>query len=673
MMPREETVCKYCGVSYLIYHELKLMEDKVKVMEAEMAFYSNSVEREKKLKEELCLTNQRLEQLKTDNEQKQESLNYLNGQLANKQKELKNMSQKTEDIQGQLKEAQRQSELFRERAKRQECILQQAVSLFQGMRPELAVIREEASSNSMIWRAFSKTLTRCMEVTSSAVHTEISELQGSLKKSNQVVTFLQQEMKDLRLHSDAAAVETLQLQASAQRASEFQSRCHELQKQTLGLTNQLDTLQQNVQKVTAELEYYKELLMNKSKEADSLLSRIQQLDCAQEEIESRQGREMKEKEEECFRWQQEYNRLQEKLEENLCKEAEIQRQCSRSQNELQTLKSALKQTKGELTALMQERELMVISHQNRIEQLRENFRQKLGGEDNWREKVEEELTKERERHCKEQQELVLRMKEEARLDLDIDRQKHQELVSKYKKENKELQAKVPGLIDAATKGLQLELNSLEKELKDAQSRLMERDRSKEDQICSLGKLVSDLETRLRQEQDKMDSITQDLRKEVQQKSSELRDTQQELQQLTRELSQAQAEMTFLQETVRRECEERFELTEALGQAREQLLELKKLNGVLPLSQHSDGQPSLNSSPFSVGSQGHTSHRVLSSSTTKVSGSKGLSANPSPSNSALNSFSGCRSLPAISMPHPPKGRLSTVNEAKLLIAAAFRKK
>jgi len=36
--------------------------------------------------------------------------------------------------------------------------------------------------------------------------------------------------------------------------------------------------------------------------------------------------------------------------------------------------------------------------------------------------------------------------------------------------------------------------------------------------------------------------------------------------------------TFLQETVRRECEERFELTEKLSEAREQLLHFKKPAG-----------------------------------------------------------------------------------------------
>jgi len=38
------------------------------------------------------------------------------------------------------------------------------------------------------------------------------------------------------------------------------------------------------------------------------------------------------------------------------------------------------------------------------------------------------------------------------------------------------------------------------------------------------------------------------------------------------------QVSFLQETVRRECEERLELTDALGEARAQLLTLKRTSG-----------------------------------------------------------------------------------------------
>ena len=76
-MSPEEKVCKYCGVSYLILHEVKAMEEKVKAMEKEMKFYQGSIEREKRLQEKLQSFSQDFERYKIDNESKTERLEYV--------------------------------------------------------------------------------------------------------------------------------------------------------------------------------------------------------------------------------------------------------------------------------------------------------------------------------------------------------------------------------------------------------------------------------------------------------------------------------------------------------------------------------------------------------------------------------------------------------------------
>ncbi|EHB08933.1 hypothetical protein GW7_15833 [Heterocephalus glaber] len=73
MSPKEK-VCNYCGVSYLILHEFKAMEEKVKAMEKEMTFYQGSIEREKRLQEELQSLSQDFEEFKIDNEPKAERI-----------------------------------------------------------------------------------------------------------------------------------------------------------------------------------------------------------------------------------------------------------------------------------------------------------------------------------------------------------------------------------------------------------------------------------------------------------------------------------------------------------------------------------------------------------------------------------------------------------------------
>lgn len=56
--------------------------------------------------------------------------------------------------------------------------------------------------------------------------------------------------------------------------------------------------------------------------------------------------------------------------------------------------------------------------------------------------IEAELSKERARHLVEFEEQALLFKKEAKLELDIEKEKHQEIIQKYKKEQEELQMKV---------------------------------------------------------------------------------------------------------------------------------------------------------------------------------------------------------------------------------------
>ncbi|XP_059507064.1 protein LEKR1 isoform X2 [Stegostoma tigrinum] len=666
-MRQDETVCRYCGVSYLIHREFKLMEEKLKAMEAEMEFYRESVEREEKLQRELCSMKQHMEQLKSDHQQKKESLNFLSLELATKQEELEGMCLKMEDNWRQLVAVQNKSKLYRERTKQQAHIIDQASTFLQGIKIELALFREDVQSNLVIWEPFSKTLMHYLQATGDGVQMEMFGLRESLKKSTQEVEFLQQQVKDLQLSSDTITLQIDQIHVLEQKEAELEIKCCESEKQALDLKNQLMIQQLNFQKIAEEMEHCKELLLNKSKEVEDLLSRLTVLECAHDERESRYCKEIKEKEKQWLQCEQKCKSLEEQLEIKVCQESEIQNRSSVSQNEILTLKTALSQAEEKLEALKQEREQMVISHQNRIKQLQERLQQMLGDEDNWRAKIDAALSKQQAHHRTELKELALQMKEEAKIEIDTERQKQQELINKHNKEHETLQTQVSDLISDVTKALQLELSKLKKKLQETQCQLLESARSKDGKIYNLEKVILQLETQLKQEQSKVESVTEELRTEKQQKSIELRETHQELQRLTGELDQAKEENTFLEETVRRECEERYELTEALSQAREQLMELKSLSREHPHSQRSISQRSLSSSSSSAGS--YKIQRSLSStSRTKLSGLHGLLVNANASNNA-----GTTALPIIPVPQPSKGRASSVSEIKQRIAAAVRRK
>ncbi|KYO34012.1 leucine-, glutamate- and lysine-rich protein 1 isoform C [Alligator mississippiensis] len=531
-MSRDETVCKYCGVSYLILHEFKLMEEKVKAMENKMKFYEESVEREKRLQAELHSLSQDFELCRTDSESKTERIQNLTLQLKNKQDELQNLNGDLRCFQEEKEVAYKQLQLFRRILENHRLTLHEALSLLLFVRTELDSIKQVVANNLDSWTTLKEEIFRQIKTLSKAVLTEISILNKRLAESQKNNVSLQEEVKQLKLVFDEVELKTQQLQHSLQRENE-------LQKETLDLTNQVETVGLKFQKVTAELDHYKNLFIMKTTEVDSYQSELKKLEHANDISQSRLTNDLKEKEESLLVCQQVCSHLQEEVTEKERQGEELKRRTNCLESELQTMKNLLRQREEEVEMLKKEREVMLISHQNKTEQLQGALKQKMQNEDNWKKKV-------------------------------------------------------PELISRATDGLSVEVEILEKKLQAAQNKLTEKNRDMGKEIQSLKRLNTELEFQLKKEQKSNDSLLERMRKEIKKKSDELEKITQEQTQLLQNLSQAEEENSLLQETVRRECEERYGLTEALTQAKEQILELKTLSGNFPLSQCSLTQGSITS-------------------------------------------------------------------------------
>ncbi|XP_049484610.1 protein LEKR1 isoform X3 [Panthera uncia] len=651
-MSPEEKVCKYCGVSYLILHEFKAMEEKMKAMEKEMKFYQGSVDREKRLQEKLRSLSQDFEQYKIDNESKTERIWDVSMQLKSQQNEFQRVQKELSHLQHELNIKQRQSQAFR----------------------ELTSIKNEVYDNFQNWTSLKGEVFLQIKSISETALTEIEILKKSLTVSQRNKMCLEEEMKNLKLLSDAAILRSQQIQTSKQQEVNLQTRCHDLEKEVLGLQCQVEALGLKHQKAVTEIDNYKEKLMNKSNEADDCQRELRKLKFESIISESRHTRLLKEKEDSLIACQQIYKTLQEELTAKERQEEDIKRRINFAENELQITKTLLHQTKEEVVTLKSERELMLISHQKSIEQLQETLRQKLLNDDNWREKIEAELAKERAQHLVEFEEQALLFKAEAKLELDIEKEKHQEIICKYKKEQEELKMKISDLIASATRDLKLEVATLEEKLHESCIRHTEDSESKEKEIENLKNLVAEFEARLKKETDSNDSISEDLRKEMKLKSDELDRVMLAQTQLMQQFNQSQEQNTFLQETVRRECEERFELTEALSQAREQLLELRKLSGSLPLSPCSLNQGSLTSSAAVVSSQGERSlTRLNSGKGIKIPSLHGVSKPTTAPTSVQPKRVNSSSLPTFPQPHPPRGRASSVNETRQRLTAILRRR
>lgn len=60
-LPRDQTVCRYCGVSYLIHNEIKALEDKLRAAERELEHLRGRQDRETALQAEVLKLRESIE------------------------------------------------------------------------------------------------------------------------------------------------------------------------------------------------------------------------------------------------------------------------------------------------------------------------------------------------------------------------------------------------------------------------------------------------------------------------------------------------------------------------------------------------------------------------------------------------------------------------------------
>nr|AAI58628.1 RGD1565425 protein [Rattus norvegicus] len=260
-MSPEETVCKYCGVSYLILHEFKAMEEKLKAVQEELKFYQGSIEREKRLQEKLQSLSQEFEKYKTDSESKKERVQHASMQLKKQQNEFQRVQKELSHLQLELKIKQKQSQVFSQRLSEYKYFWNKTLLLLTFTKRELTSIKYEINDNFQNWTSLKGEVFLQIKSISDTALAEIDMLNKSLTVSQRNKVSLEEEMKCLKVLSDAAILRSQQMEASKQHEVNLQARCYELQKEALDLQCQVEALGLRLQKTVKELDNCKEMLM----------------------------------------------------------------------------------------------------------------------------------------------------------------------------------------------------------------------------------------------------------------------------------------------------------------------------------------------------------------------------------------------------------------------------
>ncbi|XP_023261396.1 leucine-, glutamate- and lysine-rich protein 1 [Seriola lalandi dorsalis] len=292
------------------------------------------------------------------------------------------------------------------------------------------------------------------------------------------------------------------------------------------LREELKHSNEELQKMRKEKEQLTQQLMEQTKQSKEQLS---QQEDSEKEHRGKLLRLKGELEETHERWllcQRRCDTMQEQLSSWQQREEQMNRKYCAAEEEVTRLREALEKVKQETRELRRERDIVIESHGRALTKMEKDCREQMAS------KLAATLEEQRTQsalHLREQMEEFCRGVE---LELTIDKEKNQQLLLQYQRDGTQLQ-----------------------------QRLQEREQE-------LRGLTEELQRRREEE------IHQELQRSQQQEALQLSQAKAELQLMAERNAGLQKEVVFLQETVRRECEEREQLTAALSKAQEELLGLR---------------------------------------------------------------------------------------------------
>ncbi|CAK8677786.1 unnamed protein product [Clavelina lepadiformis] len=572
-LPQGETVCHFCGVSYLIHHEIKKLEDLVAQLEEELEERRGAVVREQKLKMEL--------------DKNKSAIEIMNKLIAEKDSTIEKITRAVEETKSEnehLSEVIIKEKLKTDEAKQALRNYKKEIAVkllnFQNasrlLKTDLCGLHEEVKTNknqlnSHLAELFSKLpllSAACSAEYLSALNTD-KELNASIQSMESDLQYWQskcaateKEMTNLKNDFEfyktnkAASGENLKKQLT-----DLQNVNRELSKsvkaaEMLAKSTQADTalLEEKLRKKQTELQNATIKLQKTEDNADRTIQRLNQ-DCRDLE------KELASVEEELKKMS-----LEQKAREK--KELELSRTASLNSSHLVEMENALAEAKATNKSLMEERELMVTSHQNQIQQLRESFKRKLEASEGLPVKAQKELQLAEDRHRENMSALEQKLRDEFKIELCVEKDKHTESILTLKNKHKiELNKQIAGL-QKEINPLQTEIATLQQKVEILTKNTQEKETEFEEERSSLKKMLHQLEERITHMTGEQEDEVALCKLEVATVKEKYLESEKRNEDLERKTISMKEEISLLQDTVRRECEERFELTEALSHAKE---------------------------------------------------------------------------------------------------------
>ncbi|KAH9513514.1 Leucine-, glutamate- and lysine-rich protein 1 [Bulinus truncatus] len=605
-LTRDKTVCKYCGVSYLIHNEIKALEKKLKETEKELLNYKGLEKREALLQQEISLFKHQLEDATSSLETNNKLLSLTTKEKEELKLQNKILDEKHLTYRNTLLNHSRQFSLLHQSVKHYKEDLMHLKNQFSILQSDILHQFSFAFKNiSPLSGKFSKEIeeweskVQCIEMEKMVLAQSNKTLSEALRNKESELQKHNDELNSKRVELENQIEAYRKLDINLKHLSNELLSSKELEVKLSAASNELEECKGQFRILTVENDQYKIHLKSKTSELNELTSKQKQIEQAHELAVQKLHTEIKAKENDLAAYLKQIKSLETQCQEMRKNEQEINQWTRMSANEIQDLKEALSKSKSDVDALKLEREKMIEAHQNRIEDLRESFKNKMAEADNWPQKMQGALSAERSRHLTELKTLEENLKHQFVLELQIEKDKYDELLKKFQDQEKEKQNLKENHRALNEQKYRDEIEELHRKVTDLKRRSNEREEELTKEISSLKKIINELQDRSAK-LDGSDSVKiKELQNQLAHVHQDHIDSLSKITLLENKLKETSEEAQFLQSVVKKECEERFELTEALSEARKELLQLKKPIGGYSSVQKRGSVSSINSSNSSL--------------------------------------------------------------------------
>ncbi|XP_029134974.2 trichohyalin [Labrus bergylta] len=546
-MEHSETVCSYCGISYLIFHEFHQLQTQVAQFKAELQGLREKAKREKAQQEALELSRLEWERAFHLEGRKQVEVKEksIRRELEERMKDMETaLREEFEMNRREMEEEFQKSSQENERHLRRELGDSEAERLRKQRELEGRAEEREKVQSDALQKAnknvdeLRKNLQQLEERLALAAATK-EEAEQLLGKEKQKVEIL----RDVCVRQQQALRSTLSVLRSScteladvqgllsQLMGAWQVFCSQMPQQSSqifsALREELRHSSVELQKVTEQKDHLTQQLKEQKRQREAQLCQLRDSENEHRGKLFRLKGELEEEKESLLSCQHRCNTLQEQLTSLHRREEQTNRKCRTAEEEVTRAGKALEKAQQEMRELRRERHILIQSHEKELKQMEEYYREETAL------KLASSLEEQRTQNALHLREQAEDLRREVELELTIDREKNQLLHLQLQQDNTQLQ---------------LKLEEREKELQKLQDKLQQERRRREEEI----------------------------HQELQQEASQLSQAKAELQLMTWKNAELQEEVVLLQDTVRRECEEREELTAVLSQAQEELLGLRSL-------------------------------------------------------------------------------------------------